>query len=172
AIGTPTHLEIICATWCGDSKRHVPRLLKAVHEAANPNLTVSLVGIGNDFKQPIDYVQEKDIINVPIVILTRGGKEIGRFIETWAELDEHHAPDFAEVTERAGQHVVRTRYHADRGNWSVTSRGDEGGIVQQSMTAPSAFALPATPTLGWLLYAKRDALDAYVVDATSPNAVG
>ena len=44
--------------------------------------------------------------------------------------------------------------------------------MQQSMTAPSALALPATPTLGWLLYAKRDALDAYVVDATSPNVVG
>jgi hypothetical protein len=250
AITSPTHLEIICATWCGDSKRHVPRLLKAVHDAANPKLTVSIVGIGNDFKQPIDYVQAQRIINVPIVLVTREGNEIGRFIETpattsvetdiaaiangeapshpgryerkellgsglyrlqnaqgaadgtesfeiyrspsggvllhdvidrttkgsietWAALDEHHAPDFAEVTERSGEHIVRTRYHADQGKWFVTSRGDEGGIVQQTMTAPAAFSLPATPTLGWLLYApRRDAVDTYVVDTQSPNAVG
>src|SRR5262249_8210970 len=79
--------------------------------------------------------------------------------------------DFAEVTARVGDHVVRTRYHTDKGNWFVTSRGDEGGIVSQSMTAPAAFALPATPTLGWLLYApKHDALNAYVIDAGSPDA--
>lgn len=250
AVTSPTHLEIICATWCGDSKRHVPRLLKAVHDAANPKLSVSLTGIGNDFKQPIDYVQEHDIINVPIVIVSRNDKEIGRFIETpsttsveadiaaiangetlhhpgrysrkeilssgtyrledvrgvmngiesfeiyrspeggmllhdvidrpskgstetWAGLDEHHAPDFAEVTERLGGHVVRTRYHADQGKWIVTSRGDEGGIVQQTMTAPAAFSLPATPTLGWLLYGRKaDAVNAYVVDGQSANAVG
>src|SRR5258706_7289724 len=82
AVDRPLHLEVICATWCGDSKRHVPRLLKAVHEAANPRISVSVVGIGNDFKQPIGYVQEHHIINVPIVVLTRDGKEIGRFIET------------------------------------------------------------------------------------------
>src|SRR5256885_915030 len=91
--------------------------------------------------------------------------------KTWAELDGHHAPDFAEVTERSGKHVVRTRYHADHGIWSVTSRGGESGIVQQSMAAPSAFALPATPTLGWLLYAKQNTLETYIVDAASPNTI-
>lgn len=250
AITTPTHLEVICATWCGDSKRYVPRLLKAVHDAANPKLSVSLFGIGNDFKQPMELIQTQRIINVPIVIVTRDGKELGRFIETpattsveldiaaiangitpqhpgryerkellgrgtyelengrgvadgfesfeiyrspeggillhdvidrsaagstetWAGLDDHHAPDFAEVTERNGDHVVRTRYHADKGNWIVNSRSDEGGIVQQSMTAPAAVSLPATPTLGWLLYGRKgDAVSAYVVDERSPNAVG
>ncbi len=249
-ITLPLHLEIICATWCGDSKRNVPRLLKAVHDAANPKISVSVTGIGNDFKQPIAFVQEQRIINVPIVILTRDGKEIGRFIETpattsieadvaalaggqtlrhpgryergellksgsysrqtargesdgtevfelyrtpdggmilhdfidraekgstetWAELDGHHAPDFAEVTVREGDHVTRTRYHADEGKWYVTARGDEGGIVSQTMTAPAAMLLPATPTLGWLLYApKPDSVHAYVVDAGMPSAMG
>src|SRR5213082_2980050 len=93
--------------------------------------------------------------------------------ETWAQIDEHHAPDFAEVTVRDGDHVTRTRYHADEGKWYVTSRGDEGGIVSQSMTAPAAMMLPATPTLGWLLYVPQgDNVQAYVVDGTTPNAVG
>jgi hypothetical protein len=244
------HLEIICATWCGDSKRNVPRLLKAVHDAGNAKISVSVVGIGNDFKQPMAFVEEQHIINVPIVVLTRDGKEIGRFIETpattsieadvaalaagetlrhpgrydrgellksgsyrwetaqgetdgtesfelyrspdggmivhdlidraakgstetWAEIDEHHAPDFAEVTTREGAHVTRTRYHAGDGQWYVTSRGDEGGIVSQTMTAPAAMMLPATPTLGWLLYALQgDNVQAYVVDGATPNAVG
>lgn len=250
AVTSPTQLEIICATWCGDSKRHVPRLLKAIHDANNPKLSVSLFGIGNDFKQPMDYIQAQRIINVPIVLVRRDGKELGRFIETpattsvetdiaailngetlfhpgryerkellgsgtyklensrgvtdgvesfeiyrspeggillhdvvdypasgstetWAGLDAHHAPDFAEVTERTGDHVVRTRYHTDKGSWFVNSRSDEGGIVQQSMTAPAAVSLPATPTLGWLLYDRKcDSVNAYVVDSQSPNAVG
>src|SRR5580765_4236289 len=79
AIAMPLHLEIICATWCGDSKRNVPRLLKAVHDAGNSKISVSVVGIGNDFKQPMAFVQEQHIINVPIVVLTRDGNEIGRF---------------------------------------------------------------------------------------------
>ncbi len=58
----------------------------------------------------------------------------------------------------------------------VTARGDDGGIVQQTMTAPAALMLPATPTFGWLLYAPRYdrdvALQAYVVGERSANAVG
>jgi hypothetical protein len=82
AVSRPTTLRIVCATWCGDSKRHVPRLLKAVDEARNPNLTVELFGIGNDFQQPMDYIRANAIINVPIVLVQRGGREVGRFIET------------------------------------------------------------------------------------------
>ena len=81
-ITEPTRLEVVMATWCGDSKQHVPRLLKAVERANNPNLTVEVFGIGPDFLSPMAFVQSESITNVPTVIVRRGDTEIGRFVET------------------------------------------------------------------------------------------
>ncbi len=81
-IAEPTSLQVVMATWCGDSRQHVPRLLKAVERAGNPNLTVELFGIGPEFLSPMDFVQSENITNVPTVIVRRGEKEIGRFVET------------------------------------------------------------------------------------------
>lgn len=82
AIAEPTKLEVVLATWCGDSRQHVPRLLKAIERAANPNVTIELIGIGPDFLTPMALVQGENITNVPTVIVRRGANEIGRFVET------------------------------------------------------------------------------------------
>ncbi|HUP59067.1 MAG TPA: thioredoxin family protein [Thermoanaerobaculia bacterium] len=82
AIAEPTQLQVVLATWCGDSRQHVPRLLKAIERAANPNLTVELIGIGTEFLSPMELVQGENITNVPTVIVRRGANEVGRFVET------------------------------------------------------------------------------------------
>jgi len=106
AIDKPLRLQVVFATWCGDSKRHVPRLLKAVHEAANPNLHVELYGIGNDFHTPIDFIQDHSIINVPIVMVCDGAIEIGRYIETPATANVES--DIASIAEgKAPEHHGR-----------------------------------------------------------------
>jgi hypothetical protein len=75
-------VTIAFATWCGDSKRAVPRLLKALHEANNPLLKVELYGIGPEFLTPLDYIREQRLTNVPTMIVERGRKEVGRVVET------------------------------------------------------------------------------------------
>jgi hypothetical protein len=84
AIDKPVKLEIVMATWCGDSRQHVPRLLKSVARAANPNITVELIGIDADFLAPMDVVAGRNITNVPTVIVSSNdaGVELGRFVET------------------------------------------------------------------------------------------
>lgn len=82
AIQEPTAIQIVMATWCGDSKKHVPRLLKSIERANNPNVTVEIMGIGPDFESPMDFIQRESITNVPTVIVRRGAAEIGRYIET------------------------------------------------------------------------------------------
>lgn len=82
AIQEPTAIQIVMATWCGDSKRHVPRLLKSIERANNPNVTVEIMGIGPDFESPMDFIQQESVTNVPTVIVRRGGAEIGRYVET------------------------------------------------------------------------------------------
>ncbi|MGZ5455629.1 MAG: thioredoxin family protein, partial [Thermoanaerobaculia bacterium] len=82
AIDTPVTLQVVLATWCGDSRQYVPRLLKSIAAAANPNVRVELTGIGPDFTTPMEVVVGQNITNVPTVIVRRGDRELGRFVET------------------------------------------------------------------------------------------
>lgn len=82
AIAEPVKLRIVFATWCGDSRQHIPRLLKSIALAQNPNVSVELIGIGPEFTSPMTVVQGDDITNVPTVIVKRGERELGRFVET------------------------------------------------------------------------------------------
>jgi hypothetical protein len=75
-------MTVVLGTWCGDSKEFVPRVLKTLHEAANPRIRVELVALDNQFLHPQDVIASRRIINVPTVILESGGREIGRITET------------------------------------------------------------------------------------------
>src|SRR5262249_13954804 len=67
-ISTPVRLTAVFGTWCGDSKEFVPRLLKAVHDAGNPKISVRLVALDLDFRRPADVIQGRRIINVPTIL--------------------------------------------------------------------------------------------------------
>ncbi|HEX6087382.1 MAG TPA: thioredoxin family protein [Thermoanaerobaculia bacterium] len=82
AIDAPVTLQVVLATWCGDSRQHVPRLLKAIARADNPNIRVELTGIGPEFVTPMAVVAGQNITNVPTVIVRRDDREIGRYVET------------------------------------------------------------------------------------------
>lgn len=69
-------------TWCPDSKNYIPRLMKALRASDNSRIHVKLIGIDNQFHEPVDFVQSRRITNVPTVIIERGGQEIGRIVET------------------------------------------------------------------------------------------
>jgi len=77
-----TTVTLAFGTWCPDSKNYVPRLLKALRAAANDKIHVKLIGIDNQFREPVTTVQPRRITNVPTVIIERGGQEIGRIVET------------------------------------------------------------------------------------------
>jgi len=101
-IGEPVRLQIVLATWCGDSRHHVPRLLKSIERAANPNLSVELIGIGPEFTTPMTVVQGENITNVPTVIVRRGANEIGRYVETPAAATiEDDIADIVQGTQKA-----------------------------------------------------------------------
>lgn len=77
-----TLVTLAFGTWCPDSKNYVPRLIKALSAAANGKIQIKLVGIDNQFHEPVATVQPRRITNVPTVIVERGGREIGRIVET------------------------------------------------------------------------------------------
>jgi Thioredoxin len=82
ASSKPTTVTVLFGTWCPDSKNYVPRIMRALRDAGNDKLQLKLVGIDNQFHQPVDAVQPHQITNVPTVIVERDGRELGRIVET------------------------------------------------------------------------------------------
>jgi thiol-disulfide isomerase/thioredoxin len=82
SIEKDTTVTVAFGTWCPDSKNYVPRLLKALRDAGNARIQIKLIGVDNQFREPVDAVQPRRITNVPTVIVERGGREIDRIVET------------------------------------------------------------------------------------------
>ena len=78
-------ITIFLGTWCGDSKREVPRILKMLDCCDFPMNELKLVMVGNNDslykKSPQHEEAGKNIVRVPTVIVEQKGVEIGRIIE-------------------------------------------------------------------------------------------
>jgi len=145
----PVALTVVFGSWCGDSKEFVPRVLKSVHAAANPNLSVRLVALDNDFLHPQDVIAGRRIINVPTVIVESSEEgEIGRITETPAgkTMEEDIAailagrPGEHEGRYERGPEVARGTYvyrdaSGKRGEerWTLFAREDGGRLVRSQI---------------------------------------
>jgi thiol-disulfide isomerase/thioredoxin len=79
------HIDIFMGTWCGDSKREVPAMLKILNEIGFDSVDISLITVGNNAelykKSPQGEELGKNIVRVPTFIIYDKKKEIGRIIE-------------------------------------------------------------------------------------------
>lgn len=76
-----TTITVALGTWCPDSKKHVPRLLKALELAANSRFHIKLIGIGRKLHEPRDIIKHFKLIHVPTMVVEQAGVEIGRIVE-------------------------------------------------------------------------------------------
>ncbi|MBL7739457.1 MAG: hypothetical protein JNK14_09565 [Chitinophagaceae bacterium] len=80
-----TSIRIFLGTWCGDSRREVPRFLKILHELSFPLQQVHIIAVGGGdslYKQSPQHEETgKGIFRVPVFILYKNDKEIGRINE-------------------------------------------------------------------------------------------
>lgn len=76
-------VTVIFGTWCGDSRREVPRLWRAL-DAAGGSLpfTVKLIGVDTQKTAPGLDKAALDLRYVPTVIVVRDGREVGRIVES------------------------------------------------------------------------------------------
>jgi len=78
-------VTIFMGTWCGDSKREVPRVLKMLDCCDFPANNLTLVMVSNKDslykKSPQHEEVGKNIVRVPTIIIEQKGAEIGRIIE-------------------------------------------------------------------------------------------
>jgi thiol-disulfide isomerase/thioredoxin len=76
-------VTVYLGTWCGDSRREVPRFWKAVDAGGGSvPFAVRYVGVDHAKKEPADLIKQDDVRYLPTIIVRRGGKEVGRIVET------------------------------------------------------------------------------------------
>lgn len=80
-----TTFTIFFGTWCGDSRREVPRLLKLFDILGLPAERVELIALDRTteaLKQSPDHEERgREIYRVPTLIVERDGKEVSRLVE-------------------------------------------------------------------------------------------
>ena len=79
-------IELYMGTWCGDSKREVPRFYKVLDELNFPLERLTSVAVNNDSKfykqSPGGEHEGKNIHRVPTFIFYKNGKEVNRIVES------------------------------------------------------------------------------------------
>lgn len=75
-------VTVFLGTWCGDSRREVPRLWRAL-DLAGPVAPFELhyIGVDEAKQEPGGRVKTSDVLFVPTFIVHRGGREVGRIVE-------------------------------------------------------------------------------------------
>ena len=74
-------LVVLFGTWCHDSEREVPRLLKLLDKSAVKLKDVQLVAVNHDKQEPSNLHSLYNLKYTPTIILLDGNHELGRIIE-------------------------------------------------------------------------------------------
>ena len=74
--------EVFLGTWCGDSRREVPRMEKIFSEMGIDMSNVLIVTLDRDKISPNGEQEGKDIRYVPTLIVSKDNQEIGRIVES------------------------------------------------------------------------------------------
>lgn len=75
------NLVLFLGTWCSDSKRDVPRLMKILDEIKYPESKLQIIAVNRKKESPNGEEVKYNVKLVPTIIVERYGKEVGRITE-------------------------------------------------------------------------------------------
>ncbi|RUA13321.1 MAG: thiol reductase thioredoxin [Flavobacteriia bacterium] len=91
-------IKLFLGTWCGDSKREVPRMIKILETAQYPMDQLEIIALDRRQdhykKSPTGEEKGLNIIKVPTLIFFKDGKEVNRIVESPLETLEE---DMAQI---------------------------------------------------------------------------
>ena len=81
--GLPADLKvkILFGTWCHDSEREVPRMLKLLSASGVKEANISLISLDIRKEEPEGRAKALDVRFTPTFIFLTGGTEMGRIVE-------------------------------------------------------------------------------------------
>ncbi len=74
-------ITLVMGTWCEDSHREVPRLMKILESMNFPEQKLEIIAVNRKKEAPNGEEGVYNIQRVPTIIVKKYGKEIGRIIE-------------------------------------------------------------------------------------------
>ena len=74
-------VKVLFGTWCHDSRREVPKMLKIFEAYGLEDKSISLVAVNPEKNEPITTINEFNLEFTPTFIFFRNGEEIGRIVE-------------------------------------------------------------------------------------------
>lgn len=77
-----TEVLIVLGTWCGDSRRELPRFYKIIDELGFPESKVTLIAVDTKKKSENNLLNNIEFTRIPTFIFYRNKKEIGRIVES------------------------------------------------------------------------------------------
>ncbi|MBL7700963.1 MAG: hypothetical protein JNM14_01830 [Ferruginibacter sp.] len=165
-------IEIFLGTWCGDSKREVPRFIKILDEIGFNMANVKIIALGGSdslYKQsPQGEEKGKGIYRVPAFIFYRNGLEINRINEYPALSLEK---DFLTIANGEG-------YTANYKSFASINGWMKDGILLDSNVAPRSLAMQLKQlvsnenelnSLGYLLLKQKFTKEALAVFRINAN---
>ncbi|WP_252736012.1 thioredoxin [Aestuariibacter sp. A3R04] len=72
---------VLFGSWCHDSEREVPRLLKTLDTSGQDNIDIQLIAVNRQKRDPQGIALSHELKYTPTFILMQGNKELGRVIE-------------------------------------------------------------------------------------------
>lgn len=81
-------LVIFIGSWCRESKKYIPGLMKTLELAESDFISTKYIGVDAKKKVPQKFLKEFDIKYIPTVVVLKGNKELGRIEEKPLELIE------------------------------------------------------------------------------------
>lgn len=75
-------MEIFLGSWCDDSRREVPRMIKILNYIGFDTANVKLIFVDHAKQSPQHEERGKHVTNVPTFIIYDRKKSIGRIVET------------------------------------------------------------------------------------------
>ena len=76
-----SQITVFVGTWCGDSHREFPRLMKILDEINFPENRLTIIAVNRKKESPNGEEAIFNIQRVPTIIVRKYGKEVGRIIE-------------------------------------------------------------------------------------------
>ncbi|NPA69037.1 MAG: thioredoxin [Chlorobi bacterium] len=76
------NIKIIFGTWCGDSRRELPRFFRIVDAAHIPENIISLTAVDTKKSSRNKSLDGISFTRIPVFIFYRNGEETGRIVES------------------------------------------------------------------------------------------
>lgn len=74
-------IVVVLGTWCSDSQREFPRLIRILETINFPMKNLEIYGMNRKKTRPVKIVRTYSITNVPTIVVLKGNVVVGRIIE-------------------------------------------------------------------------------------------